>query len=88
MPYFIAMLETIDPQKDAEILEEHKIYLQHHIDIGLIYAKGPFSDHSGGLIVLKAESELAARTVMNNDPVIKHKSRKMIFKQWKATLED
>ncbi len=88
MPFFIAIMETIDPLKDAAILEEHKAYLQHHIDIGNIYAKGPFTDHSGGLIILKTDTLEAAQAVMAHDPVSVNGTRKITLKQWKSTLPE
>ncbi len=88
MPFFAAIMETIDPDKDAEILEEHKAYLQHHIDIGNIFAKGPFTDHSGGLIILKTDSFETAQSIMDNDPVSVNHTRKITLKQWKSTLTE
>ncbi len=86
MPYYIAYLEMIDSKKDEEVLAEHKAYLQKYLEEGTIYAKGPFSDHSGGLIVYKTETEGEALDIANNDPVVREGSRKMIFKAWKSTL--
>ncbi|WP_026476511.1 YciI family protein [Alkaliphilus transvaalensis] len=88
MPYYIAFLETIDPEKDAEILEVHKAYLQKYINEGKIYAKGPFTDHTGGLIIYKTNSYEEAKLIAENDPVIKENSRKMTFKEWKSTLPE
>lgn len=88
MPYYAAIMETIDPVKDAEILDAHKAYLQHHIDIGNIFAKGPFTDHSGGLIILKTVSMESAQTIMDNDPISIHHTRKVTLKEWKTTLID
>lgn len=87
MAYFVAILETIDKKKDAEILEVHKAYLQKNIELGKIFAKGPFTDHTGGLIIYKADTYEEALEVAKNDPVILNKTRKMIFKEWKSTLE-
>lgn len=88
MPFFVAIMETINPEKDAEILDAHKVYLQHHIDIGNIYAKGPFTDHSGGLIILKTDTLETAQAVMENDPVTVNRTRKITLKQWKSTLPE
>lgn len=88
MPFFAVIMETIDPTKDAEILEAHKSYLQHHIDIGNIYAKGPFTDHSGGLIILKTDTLEAAQAVMDSDPVVLNNTRRITMKQWKSTLPE
>lgn len=88
MPYFVALMETIDAQKDAEILESHKAYLNQHIAAGNIFAKGPFTDHSGGLILLKVKDLEAAKAVMDNDPVSLNKTRKITLKEWKSTLPE
>lgn len=86
MPYFVALMETMDPIKDAEILESHKAYLGEQIANGNIFAKGPFTDHSGGLIVLKVETLEEAQTIMANDPVSINQTRKITLKEWKSTL--
>lgn len=88
MPYFVALMETIDPIKDAEILESHKAYLSEHIALGNIFAKGPFTDHSGGLIILKMDSFESAKVIMDNDPVSIHNTRKITLKEWKSTLPE
>ncbi|NBG89301.1 YciI family protein [Isachenkonia alkalipeptolytica] len=88
MPYFIAYLETRDEKKDVEVLEEHKAYLQKYLNEGKIFAKGPFLDHTGGLIIYKTDTEEEALEIAKNDPVIREGSRKMIFKAWKSTLSE
>lgn len=88
MAYFVCVFDVIDPKKDAEILAVHKEFLQKYIDEGVIYAKGPFTDHSGGLVIYKADSYDDAYAIASNDPVIVEKSRTMMFKEWKSTLAD
>ena len=88
MPYFVALMETIDPAKDAEILEAHKAYLAEHIALGHIFAKGPFTDHSGGLIILKVDALATAEAVMANDPVSLNNTRRITLKEWKSTLPE
>lgn len=87
MILYVAILKTIDAKKDAEILDEHKAYLQRYIDEGKIYAKGPFTDHSGGLIIYKVESMDEAKNLIENDPVIRDKSREYILKEWRSNIE-
>ena len=88
MPYYIAYLKTVDKKKDEEILEEHKAYLQKYLNEGKIFAKGPFLDHSGGLIIYKTHTEEEAYQIALEDPVIQEGSRKMTFKPWKSTLPE
>lgn len=87
MILYIAMLKTIDAKKDEEILDEHKAYLQRYIDEGKIYAKGPFTDHSGGLILYKVESIDEAKYLLENDPVIRDNSREYVLKEWRSNIE-
>ncbi len=87
MILYAAFLETVDKEKDAEVLDEHLKYLYGLLDAGKVAAKGPFTDHSGGLIVYKAESMEEAVKMLEEDPVVKYGSRKYIMKEWKSTLE-
>lgn len=87
MILYAAILETIDPKKDAEILDVHKAYLQKYIDQGKIFAKGPFTDHSGGLIIYKVDSFEEAKKLAENDPAVLEKSRTLTLKEWRSNLE-
>lgn len=83
---YAAILKMIDPVKDAEILEEHIEYLNKYIANGKIFAKGPFLDHSGGLVIFQTENMEAAKQLIDNDPVIIHNTRTYELKEWKSNL--
>ncbi|MBU5424907.1 hypothetical protein KQI41_00675 [Tissierella pigra] len=87
MILYVAILETTDSKKDDEILDVHKAYLQKLIDEGKIFAKGPFTDHSGGLVIYKADSYEEAKRMAENDPAILEKSRKLTLKEWRSNIE-
>ncbi len=87
MILYAAILETIDSQKDSEILDIHKAYLQKYIDEGKIFAKGPFTDHSGGLVIYKAESFEEAKELAENDPAVLQKTRKLTLKEWRSNID-
>jgi uncharacterized protein YciI len=87
MVLYAAILETIDPKKDAELLIIHKEYLQKHIDEGKIFAKGPFTDHSGGLVIYNVNSYEEAENLAKNDPAVLYNSRKLVLKEWKSNIE-
>lgn len=87
MILYAAILETINPEKDAEVLDIHKAYLAEYIEKGKIYAKGPFMDHSGGLIIYNVSNREEAIEIIEGDPVIKENSRKYVLKEWKSTIE-
>lgn len=83
---YAAILKMIDPVKDAEILEEHIEYLNKYIANGKIFAKGPFLDHSGGLVIFETENIEEAKQLINNDPVIINNTRSYELKEWKSTF--
>lgn len=87
MILYVAILESIDSQNNSEMLDIHKAYLQELIHEGKIYAKGPFTDHSGGLVIYKADSFEEAKKLAENDPAVLQGYRKLILKEWKSTLE-
>lgn len=83
---YAAILKMIDPVKDAEILEEHIAYLNKYIANGKIFAKGPFLDHSGGLVIFETENVEEAKELIDNDPVIINNTRSYELKEWKSTF--
>lgn len=83
---YAAILKTIDPVKDAEILEEHIEYLNKYIANGKIFAKGPFLDHSGGLVIFETENMEEAKQLIDNDPVIINNTRTYELKEWRSTF--
>lgn len=83
---YAAILKMIDPVKDAEILEEHIAYLNKYIAKGKIFAKGPFLDHSGGLVIFETENVEEAKELIDNDPVIINNTRSYELKEWKSTF--
>ena len=87
MIYYPAFFKTIDSKKDEEIRAAHLDYLKKLIDEGKILAKGPFTDHSGGLIIFRVASIEEARELVENDPVILENSRTYELKEWRSNLE-
>ena len=87
MILYVALLEMMDKEKDEQLLEIHKAYLQDHIDNGNIYGKGPFTDHSGGLVIYKANSFKEAMELAVNDPAVSQGTRKLTLKEWRSNLE-
>lgn len=88
MILYVTILEMVDKQKDDEILEEHIAFLNQKLEEGTLVAKGPFTDHSGGLMIYKADSIEEARAIIETDPAVRDNTRKIaLLKEWKSTLE-
>ena len=87
MILYTAYFTTVDKEKDNEILPEHLEYIYKLLDEKVIVAKGPFTDHTGGLIIYKAKDMDEALGYINSDPVIREGSRSVEVKEWKSTIE-
>jgi uncharacterized protein YciI len=87
MNYYVGIMETVNKEKDKEIRTEHIDYLNRLIEEGKIFAKGPFSDGSGGLIIFNVNSYEEAKELADNDPVSIEKTRKFVLHEWKSSLE-
>ncbi|KAB3526746.1 YciI family protein [Alkaliphilus serpentinus] len=85
MKYYVAILETLDAEKDKAIREEHLQYLKDLIAEEKIYGKGPFTDGSGGMIIFKVDSFEEAEALMKKDPVIVENTRSFRMKEWNRT---
>lgn len=88
MILYTSIMETVDKEKDSELLEEHIAYLNDYIANGKIFAKGPFLDHTGGLVILRVGSLEEAKEIVENDPAIKNGARKYTLKEWRSNIED
>lgn len=87
MNLYVATMKTVDLKKDGEMLQEHIAYLEKYIANGKIYAKGPFLDHSGGLVIYNVDSREEAKEIIDNDPAIVNKSRTYQLKEWRSSFE-
>ncbi|MBT2734608.1 YciI family protein [Bacillus sp. ISL-7] len=84
MPYYAAILHMLDKEKNMKVRPRHIEYLDKLDQEGKIFARGPFSDDSGGLVVYIAESYREALSFAVNDPHVICKSRRLELKEWKV----
>lgn len=84
MPYYAAILHMIDPQKNTEVRPRHIEYLDELDKKGKIFARGPFLDGSGGLVVYIANSFEEALSLAEDDPHIVEGVRRLELKEWQV----
>lgn len=80
MAYYAALLHMIDPEKNKEVRPQHLDYLEKLGE--KVFARGPFADGSGGLVVYRADSFDEARELAENDPAVVHGVRRLELKEW------
>ncbi|GIN97676.1 hypothetical protein J6TS1_35460 [Siminovitchia terrae] len=83
MAYFVATLHMLDPERNKDVLPRHIQYLDKLDKEGKIFARGPFGDGSGGLVVYIADSLEEATVLAENDPHVVEKVRRLELKEWK-----
>lgn len=75
--YFVQLLGTRDGRpenmtpEEQQVMSEHYQYLKELVRQKKVYLAGPVFSPVFGLIILSADSEEEARTIMNNEPSVK-----------------
>ena len=63
-------------------LREHGAYMARLHDEGVVVHGGPFTDNAGGLVIVAAESDAAAQSVVENDPAVQSGVFDASFHPW------
>jgi uncharacterized protein len=82
MAYYAAILHMLDKEKNLEVRPRHIEYLDKLDQKGKIFARGPYADGSGGLVVYIADSYEEALSLAEKDPHVIYKSRRLELKEW------
>ncbi len=82
MKYFAAFLKMQDPAKSQELRPQHVQFLEETEKAGRIFARGRFTDGTGGLVVYQAESLEEATRIANGDPYIASGARILDIHEW------
>jgi uncharacterized protein YciI len=84
MAYYVALLHMLNKEKNQEVRPQHIKYLDQLDEKGNIFARGPFTDESGGLVVYIADSYDEALSLAKSDPHIIFGSRHLELKEWEV----
>ncbi len=86
MKYFAAFLNMKDPEKNATYRPQHMDFLVQKEKEGAIFARGRFTDGTGGLVVYIADSPEQARTIAESDPLVVSGARTLDLHEWDMKL--
>ncbi|MFF2856367.1 YciI family protein [Peribacillus butanolivorans] len=84
MAYYAAFLHMIDAKKNIEVRPRHIEYLNELDHKGKVFARGPFADGTGGLVVYIADTFEEALSLAEKDPHVAEKSRRLELKEWQV----
>ncbi|MFD2044817.1 YciI family protein [Ornithinibacillus salinisoli] len=82
MKYFAVFLPMKDEEKSKQYRQEHLDYLQEKSEEGTVFAKGRFTDGTGGLVIFLASSFADVEELVNKDPYIVHGARGYKIHEW------
>jgi uncharacterized protein len=82
MKYFAAILRVLDQEKNVTLRPQHLAFLKEQEAQGRIFARGPFADLSGGLVIYQAESLEAATALAEADPYVNQGARRLELREW------
>lgn len=88
MKYFAVLLPMLDEEKSKKWRPYHLDYLNKKAEEGKVFAKGRFTDGTGGLVIYKEENFAAAEELVKQDPYIIHQARTYEIHEWEMTVEE
>ena len=86
--YVVQSTPAGSPEKVRAVLPEHLAYQAEQEAAGNLFLAGPMSDETGdqmqgvGLIIYRAESLNAARSLAENDPMHSKGARSFTLRRW------
>jgi uncharacterized protein YciI len=86
MKYFAAFLMMKDPEKNASYRPQHIEFLTQNEKEGKIFARGRFSDNSGGMVIYIASSLEEAENIAKSDPLVASGARSLEVHEWEMKV--
>jgi uncharacterized protein len=86
MKYFAAFLMMKDIEKNASYRPQHMDFLARSEKEGKIFARGRFTDNSGGMVIYIASSFEEAETIAKSDPLVTSGARTLELHEWNMTV--
>jgi len=83
MAHFAAILYMQDETKNQILRPDHLAYLDELNKQGKIFAKGPFLDGAGGMVIYIADSLEEAKELAEKDPYVIEGVRRLELHEWK-----
>jgi len=83
MPHFVVTIEYIKPMDVVEAhTPAHREFSAGLAKQGLLLASGPFNPRTGGMLILKADSEAAVMKTLEADPFKQLAIAKYTVREW------
>ena len=85
---FAVMLEKcVSNDQFQKVVPDHVKYMTALHDRGVLIAGGPFLDGQGGMLLIEAESEDAARAIAEADPFVMNGVERHTLRKWEVLTD-
>lgn len=85
MSHYAVFLPMKDEEKSKEYRPAHLNYLTKKEEEGKVFAKGRFTDGSGGLVIYIAENVEEVEEMVKKDPYVESGARDYEIREWVMT---
>ncbi|OZU88152.1 hypothetical protein CIL03_13590 [Virgibacillus indicus] len=82
MKYYAVILTMLDEEKNKQYRPDHLAFLEQKANEGKLFAKGPFTDGAGGLVIYKGESLAEIEEIVSQDPYVIRGARGYKIHEW------
>jgi uncharacterized protein YciI len=79
---FVVLIDYTDMEARNRVLEAHRAFIAAGREAGTVVESGPFTDGKGGMYVIEAPDEAAARTFVATDPYKADAKLAMTIRNW------
>jgi uncharacterized protein YciI len=87
MSYFAVFSPMLDQEKNVTFRPGHLAYLKEKAEEGKVFAKGRFTDGTGGLVIYIAENHDEVEAIVKKDPYVASGARGYEIHEWEMTVE-
>ncbi|MBM7598896.1 uncharacterized protein YciI [Virgibacillus halotolerans] len=87
MNYYAVLSPMKDEEKSKQYRQDHLDFLKQLAEKGHVFAKGRFTDGTGGLVIYQAESYEEVEQMVKQDPYVLHGARDYEIHEWAMTIE-
>jgi flavin reductase (DIM6/NTAB) family NADH-FMN oxidoreductase RutF/uncharacterized protein YciI len=85
--YVITLSRTDMPMTEA-LVRRHVAHLQELDRLGRLVLCGPFKDHLGGMLIVRAGSLEEARDIAEADPFVREGAETFALREWELSCEE
>ena len=86
---YVILLDQIKGVKTTEThIRDHVQFLKNLEDNGRLELCGPFIDHKGGMVIIKAGSLEEAKEIAHSDPFVKSGVRNCEVRSWQLSCKE